>query len=326
MPFIISEIIFDKMFKRGKDSDIRLAYIGYWKRHKDIDSQDRFCKIITILTKKKVTISWYKPNIIISSVFDKYLFFRLVLAFSRAPVLFFSGENLSLKKFSKYRNYTGEIIKLRLGFDDNPPHSYRFPLWLFKIFTSEFIARSSLEDIQVSIEEIERKHLLDKKYFAAMISKHDGIGPVSRMEIVKLLNKIDLVSCAGRYLHNDESLFKEFKNDKKKYLEGFLFNICPENSSTPGYVTEKLFQSFDSGCIPIYWGDSNPEYNILNAKRIIFWREGPDNRKNLELIEKLYISKKERDIFFQENIFVKGADRAIYDYFLMIRAEILKLL
>jgi alpha(1,3/1,4) fucosyltransferase len=46
--------------------------------------------------------------------------------------------------------------------------------------------------------------------------------------------------------------------DKKSILEKYKFSICYENvKNTPGYITEKIFDCFFAGCIPIYWGAPN---------------------------------------------------------------------
>ncbi len=41
---------------------------------------------------------------------------------------------------------------------------------------------------------------------------------------------------------------------KLKVLEKYKFVLCFENTAFPGYITEKLFDSFFAGCIPIYYG------------------------------------------------------------------------
>ena len=46
-------------------------------------------------------------------------------------------------------------------------------------------------------------------------------------------------------------------DDKIEWLKSYKFNICFENSSYPGYLTEKLFDAFMGGCVPIYWGDTS---------------------------------------------------------------------
>ncbi|WP_112058306.1 glycosyltransferase family 10 domain-containing protein [Helicobacter fennelliae] len=68
------------------------------------------------------------------------------------------------------------------------------------------------------------------------------------------------VDSGGRYLNNIGGRigdrFKDFEKSKYEWLLGYKFNLCFENSSYPGYVTEKILQAYEAGCIPIYWGDS----------------------------------------------------------------------
>lgn len=51
-------------------------------------------------------------------------------------------------------------------------------------------------------------------------------------------------------------------DDKIEWLKSYKFNICFENSSYPGYLTEKLFDAFMGGCVPIYWGDTSLKCGI----------------------------------------------------------------
>jgi len=43
-------------------------------------------------------------------------------------------------------------------------------------------------------------------------------------------------------------------DDKLATMAGFRFALCFENCVFPGYVTEKIFDCFLAGCIPVYWG------------------------------------------------------------------------
>jgi alpha(1,3/1,4) fucosyltransferase len=59
---------------------------------------------------------------------------------------------------------------------------------------------------------------------------------------------------------------KNYKNyrgavaDKLETLKRYRFAICYENMrGVTGYVTEKLFDCFAAGCVPIYWGAENIE-------------------------------------------------------------------
>lgn len=54
--------------------------------------------------------------------------------------------------------------------------------------------------------------------------------------------------------------YKGTVSRKKETLSNYKFNICYENAkNVPGWITEKIFDSFFSGCIPVYWGWSGIE-------------------------------------------------------------------
>lgn len=45
---------------------------------------------------------------------------------------------------------------------------------------------------------------------------------------------------------------------KRDVLQRTRFSICYENvRDLPGYITEKIFDCFFSGCVPVYWGANN---------------------------------------------------------------------
>lgn len=49
----------------------------------------------------------------------------------------------------------------------------------------------------------------------------------------------------------------EHKEDKITTLSRYKFCLCFENAVAPGYITEKIFDCFKAGCVPIYWGAPN---------------------------------------------------------------------
>jgi hypothetical protein len=135
------------------------------------------------------------------------------------------------------------------------------------------------------------------------------------------VSSISFVYCPGKLLHNDDSLQNEYNNDKQAYLKQFVFNICAENASVKGYVTEKIFQAIEGGTIPIYWGDENPEPNVLNHERVIFWEESR-SENILETIEKLYLDEETRKKFLQQSVFTDCAANEIHNYFLQLRKDL----
>ena len=57
-------------------------------------------------------------------------------------------------------------------------------------------------------------------------------------------------------------------NAKIEFLRNYKFVIAFENSSRPGYNTEKLTHAIEADCVPIYWGD--PEIGrAFNVRRLI---------------------------------------------------------
>jgi TRAP-type uncharacterized transport system substrate-binding protein len=45
--------------------------------------------------------------------------------------------------------------------------------------------------------------------------------------------------------------------------------ICFENSSLPNYITEKVYNAYTNGTIPIYWGCPNSE-DYVNLSAILY--------------------------------------------------------
>jgi hypothetical protein len=68
---------------------------------------------------------------------------------------------------------------------------------------------------------------------------------------------------------SSQALDRELK--KKDILAEGLFNIAIENTDAPYYVTEKIWESIESGCLPIYWSNSTiyedfPKNSFIDAK------------------------------------------------------------
>ena len=166
-------------------------------------------------------------------------------------------------------------MDLALGFEfkEDPKH-YHFPLWIYQ---NEFISPSaSLEGIRTLLERINdpsTRRRAGRSCFIGQISSHDNGG--MRGRLIDLLSPIGQIDCARRYRHNTEELLEVYGDDKFKFLANYRFNLCPENSLGEGYITEKIFDSIRSGCIPIYWG-AYLEPGILNSKAILRFKEGKE--------------------------------------------------
>lgn len=231
--------------------------------------------------------------------------------------VFYSAENLKSESYWRYADtFLGERkIDLSMGFEDFDNERYcRFPNWMDVFFLKQ-------EDVPIVCKGLRFPDISRKSSFAALISSHDRNG--LRTSILEGLEQIGIVSCAGLFWHNDDSLKKEFNDDKMDYLKQFYFNICPENSNAYGYVTEKLFQSINSGCIPVYWGSCNrPEPDVLNKDAIIFWEPGKDNKESLSLIDDLLSNPKMMKEYLSQPRLLPTAEEYISDHLSFVERRI----
>ncbi|MEI8672064.1 glycosyltransferase family 10 [Vibrio sp. SA48] len=62
----------------------------------------------------------------------------------------------------------------------------------------------------------------------------------------------------GKLFFTGFSSYKGMVDSKFDTLSNYKFSICYENAQMiPGYITEKIFDCFFAGCVPVYWGASN---------------------------------------------------------------------
>ncbi len=238
---------------------------------------------------------WYsqdiKPTLTYFSVFGD----RKVITNSKAKYkVFFTGEDTEVR-YTEYKNNAVDIADVSIGFlpkeimidrygADQSKNYIRYPLWLLYYFGT----LTDKDKIAKAVEQFntQRYH---KTKFAALVASHDDFG--IRQKLYDLCTQIAPVSCGGKFLHNDDELMTKYNDNKIKYLSQFMFNICPENVSTPGYTTEKIFQSLDSGCIPVYYGGAGTpiEKDVLNDKFILKLDDkGLNSSDILEQIRLLY--------------------------------------
>ncbi|MDJ0651963.1 MAG: glycosyltransferase family 10 [Simkaniaceae bacterium] len=80
--------------------------------------------------------------------------------------------------------------------------------------------------------------------------------------------------------------------DKQETLKKYKFNFCFENAAVPGYITEKIFDSFATGTIPIYLGAPNIE-DYIPKECFIDYRQFNDFEEMLTFIQKMTKEKYE---------------------------------
>ena len=208
--------------------------------------------------------------------------------------VFYTGEDVEhpgTQLALYYGDYCLDHTDLSLGFGQVQHARYlRFPYWILTTFSPEDDAAA----IRERIRQINESHF-EKSRECVLINKHDPAG--TRELVYNGVKDILDVKLAGQWRNNTRELWDDFGNDKEAYLRTFKFNICAENNNTKDYVTEKIFDAFIAGCIPLYYGALNdPEPGLINRDAVIFWNKEGNKVENREKIREL----KQNESFYRE--------------------------
>ena len=118
-------------------------------------------------------------------------------------------------------------------------------------------------ELKKRIEEIPQ---FDQKRFCVMIcrrltSKHPKELYSKRKEMIKFFENKPLEDFDFYGFWWKSNRYKNYKGsckDKIDTLKNYKFSICYENMrDVKGYITEKIFDCFAAGVVPVYWGASN---------------------------------------------------------------------
>jgi len=74
-----------------------------------------------------------------------------------------------------------------------------------------------------------------------------------RMRAIEALGRIGRVDVFGRVAGRPVE-------DKFEVFSKYQFALCFENDLYPGYVTEKVFDAWGAGAIPLWWGVDRGDY------------------------------------------------------------------
>lgn len=277
------------------NSRYSIRFYNFWKQEPPDMWFYRFIESRQLLKGKNKIVCFY-------SVFGE----RNILKRTHQDVnVFFTGENLKREGFELFADHflNEEAIGLALGFErfDNGKYM-RFPLWLMYMFDPEMDGKA----IEKRCAELRHPQCGNRNRFACHVSSGDELGIRKKMCVD--FSQIGTVDCAGKLMHNCDDLWEAYGNDKKKFISEYKFNLCPENSDCHGYVTEKLFQAIDAGCIPIYWGSgNNPEPEVLNQEAVVFWNPSGGNTTTLDLVRRFDTSPSMYDEFVHQPRLKDGA-------------------
>ena len=225
--------------------------------------------------------------------------------------LFFTQENMTRDIYSRYQDHglngTGRArFDLAMGFADLPDERYlRFPLWLLYCFPPE----ADLGAIRRTLEAYAAagKDRARRERFAITVARHDRNG--IRQAIADAASLVGPVDYAGSWRPDVAVPLGPGVDDKHQLLRRYRYNLCPENTDSPGYVTEKIFQAIAAGCTPVYWGGGGrPEPEVLNPEHYLIYEAGrPEGLREA-------LAAREGGVDWTEP-FLPGAAEVIYGFY-----------
>jgi alpha(1,3/1,4) fucosyltransferase len=224
-----------------------------------------------------------------------------LLQTSAKPLIIYSGESPNvdwkfytfLKKYTRRYNYAIVFSGAR---DYVHPSTTYLPLYwptnesvqFGKIIPKDkrLVMIASNKKQHSSLNQSFGKDLLKRITFKFLIKTVPSLKLKDlysfRMKTIKYFSNISWFHLYGKdwekvqFLTYDEKIAIDKLNpkqikDKHQLLCAYTFAICFENCVYPGYITEKIFDCFLAGCIPIYYGapdisDFIPRNTFINLE------------------------------------------------------------
>lgn len=224
-----------------------IAFIDFWN---DFDPKISNMFIVKYLLTRGQISSPQHADVLICSVFgDEFQ------QYPEKTKILFSGENLYWWWRHLDINHRLSHYDLKLLTNNDLPDS----IWLpYGIVEYDF-------HTQIKAKMSQRK----TKFccFCSSYSTPSREGCTYRDNFFHYLSQYRSVDSLGRHLNNvgGPVPYQGFDGVVSQYK----FMICFENTSAPGYITEKIIRCFVAGVIPIYWG--HPDFkNYINAKAVIY--------------------------------------------------------
>ena len=255
-------------------------------------------------------------NVIRDDANPKYLFFcdetfgtnNLRYDPNKVMKIFFTGEN------RRPWNYQAHVA---ISFDHlDGPSNYRLPLYVVEDwYQTKKLGMKSILDLTRN-----EKKVANPLRFCSFIAANGA--SVERNEAFHLLSQYKRVDAAGPLFNNVGYILPRGTNaqvHKINFMEESRFNLCYENSSYPGYVTEKLFHALYAGVIPNYWGsptvelDFNPDA-FISRHNFSTFEEMLDKVKEIDDNPNLYKDMVHQPIFSKRGLEAMDLDRFL-DWF-----------
>lgn len=196
----------------------------------------------------------------------------------------FSGENI----LPDFESCDGAITSA----NTSDERHYRLPYWAFACTDPAALltSRDRRADDAMAVQQ----------GFCSFVASNPRAP--ERNRFFRLLHRRKAVASAGRVFNT----LGHCVRDKHEFLRAHRFTICFENTSSPGYTTEKLVDAFVARTIPIYWG--NPEVALeFNPAAMVHAQRFPDLEALATAVLELDADPARRQHMLEQPVFTGNA-------------------
>jgi hypothetical protein len=250
--------------------DIRVSFSNFWP---SFDIQENLFKSILeeflglkvrVVDKNELSDLEFTSVFHMKSTFErgsKYLYSKVS---RKAEIEYENAARYGFVSREKSRSkkriwYSGENFRTPygcadgyIGFDKNDSikHVVYFPHWMYRLYSQKNALKGS------SIFQF--NYLMsprDEEYKNNRVCIFSSSLDPRRKMMIEIIKEYFEVETFGK-------AFGKYVDSKSEVSRKFGFQICPENALYPGYVTEKIIESWNCGNIPIWEGlDSEGYFN-----------------------------------------------------------------
>jgi hypothetical protein len=215
-----------------------------------------------------------------------YIFFsvhgRKHLEYNNCIKIFYSGENIT----PNFNHCDYAIGSHYIDFEDR---YVRIPLYV--IYYWYYKKNNAWINNLYRKYTLQKDQLFNRKFCNFIYSNNVNSDP-NRDLFFEKLSKYKKVDSGGKHLNNIGSPVR----DKMEFISKYKFTIAFENSSVPGYTTEKIFEPMLANSLPIYYGNPliHEDFNInsfINVQGESDFDRAIDEIKFLDSDKKAYIEK-----------------------------------
>jgi hypothetical protein len=200
--------------------------------------------------------------------------------------IWYTGENL--------RPPTGYDLTLSFDVDDYEGRNHYLPFFATRFSNMTIPVQNNIPD-QSFFRKKRKLSFASRKFCSVVINNPHPL----RIRLIEQLSRLGQVDIFGAKLGNPVG-------DKLAKLKEYDFNLCFENDLFPGYVTEKPFDAWQSGTIPLYWGDDVGNY--LNPQAIVNYNGIGSLANFLEKVRYLQKSHDARSEMINQNLLNRSYD------------------